>query len=183
MSSSGDIECLGHNAVEFPFSCYCTLYSKIYFFWEQPGKRSFSPIFFSFLPCFSCVLYCLPSHPFILFIKLVGFFSIPLNLPVLSLLSDCSFFQMEYNDLFFNLKCFTRVWITATPSLFQGAAVWWYFEKPQWHQSWWQTQENARSKVSLALALFGGCILGDTWKDLALWGTSGQKMSLWHVYL
>lgn len=149
--------------------------------WNSPSVVS--SIFSSFLPCFSCVLYCLPSHPFTLFIKLVGFFPYLWIFQFFLFSLTAVSFRWSTMIYFLIWNVFTRVWITATPSLFQGAAVWQYFEKPQCHQSWWQTQENARSKMSLALELFGGCILGDTWKDLALWGTSGQKMSLWHVYL
>lgn len=56
---------------------------------------------------------------------------------------------------FFLWKIFTTVygvWITDTPSLFQVVAAWQCFEKPQQHQSWWQTEEDARSENSLPLS-------------------------------
>lgn len=33
-----------------------------------------------------------------------------------------------------------------------GCCCWQCFQKPQWHCSWWQTQEDARSENSLALS-------------------------------
>lgn len=143
LSSFGNIECLGHVAVGFHFNCYFTLCNKICNFSEEPGSWSISAIFSRFLPSFLFSIVLLIT-PFFIFIKflfsylwLFQFFPFCMfAFPI------CSFFQMELSDILFLWNVFTlayRIWITASPSLFQVAAVWQCYKKPQWHQCWWQT--------------------------------------------
>lgn len=112
------------------------------------GKSQEDYLFRLFSPDFShisYVFYCLTYYTIFIFITflfsylwLFQFFRFYLfAFPI------CSFFQMELNDfLFFLRNVFTlayRIWITASPSLFQVAAVWQCYKKPQWQQCQWQT--------------------------------------------
>lgn len=138
MSSFGNIECLDHIAVRLHFNFYFTLYNKVLYLWEELGTWSISVVFSRFLPSFLCSLL-----PYYTFFFIFIFFILTLTLPVLSLcLSHLQFLQDEIRWFsFFLWNVFTlayRIWITASPSLFQVAAVWQCYKKPQWHQCWWQ---------------------------------------------
>lgn len=136
-----DIQCWGH----------ITLQLLLYSVWQSTllgtGREKillslFLLSFFSPLFSFHKIHFFFSPHLWIF--QLIPFFS----------LTTISF---RWNPVifFFLWKIFTTVygvWITDTPSLFQVVAAWQCFEKPQQHQSWWQTEEDARSENSLPLS-------------------------------
>lgn len=136
-----DIQCWGH----------ITLQLLLYSVWQSTllGTGREKILLSLFLLSFFSPLFSFHKIHFF-------FFPTPLNFPAHPLLfPDHNFFQMESSDFFFLWKIFTTVygvWITDTPSLFQVVAAWQCFEKPQQHQSWWQTEEDARSENSLPLS-------------------------------
>lgn len=117
---------------------------EVHYFWDELGSWSISAIFSRFLLSFLCFqLFYLLHHFSFYYI----YFFLPSTLPVLSLLPVCfSHLQFLSDEIrwfsFFLWNVFTlayRIWLRASPSLFQVAAVWQCYKKPQWHQCWWET--------------------------------------------
>lgn len=160
---------------------------EVHYFWDELRSWSVSAIFLRSLLSFLCFQLSYLLHHFSFY-----YISFSLPLTLFQVFPFCLFafpiyslFQMKLTDfLFFIWNVFTlayRIWITTSPSLFQVAAVWQCYKKPQWHQCWWQNRKM-QGQESLWLChihwlyfleyVQGSSSLGHFCMD-----------SLWHVYL